>query len=191
MFFLCFFSPDNIIFEANLFVAISLESRNLQNTSNPSVSFQPWSPRSWFYLAKLFLQSPLTVVCEVVGFKQLKKRFDKRSKILVPLNCPNFWRWWRLQTCDGKHMSLLSSESHENLAFLGVEMWPLYAVSIMGDPGMTTDVAYLLHKIVKKYLWSCPNLGFLEGEPIRDDFHQQIVRPFLAVSQNVFQTGSV
>lgn len=53
-------------------------------------------------------------------FKQLKKRFDKRSKILVPLNCPNFWRWWRLQTCDGKHHELnVVLRIHENLGFVG------------------------------------------------------------------------
>ena len=90
MFFLCFFSPDNIIFEANLFVAISLESRNLQNTSNPSVSFQPWSPRSWFYLAKLFLQSPLTVVCEVVGSNNWKRGLTRGLKYLYLLTARIF-----------------------------------------------------------------------------------------------------
>lgn len=99
--FLCFSSPDNIIFEANLFVAISLESRNLQNTSNPRVAFQPWS---WFYLAKLSSITPHSRLWSG-WFKQLKKRFDKRSKILVPLNCPNGGDSGGSKACDGKHMS--------------------------------------------------------------------------------------
>ena len=187
MFFFCDFS--------HLTISFLKQISSLPFHWNPGISktlrmaFQPWS---WFYLAKLFLQSPLTVVCEVVGSNNWKRGLTRGLKYLYLLTARIFGDGGGSKACDGKHHELnVVLRIHENLAFLGVEMWPLYAVSIMGDPGMTTDVAYLLHKIVKKYLWSCPNLGFLEGEPIRDDFYQQIVRPFLAVSQNVFQTGSV
>ena len=93
-----------------------------------------------------------------------KKRFDKRSKILVPLNCPNGGDSGGSKACDGKHNELnVVLRIHENLAFLGVEMWPLYAVSIMGDPGMTTDVAYLLHQIAQKISLKPPQPRVLGG----------------------------
>lgn len=78
----------------------------------------------------------------------------------------------------------------------GAEMWPRKSRLHHGGPSNPSRSWYdqgcripVAPNSPKKYLWSRPNLGFLEGEPIRDDFHQQIVRPFLTVSQNVFRQG--